>query len=113
MTIEHCGRSISATPFFIKTYDSQKVVVTPTPYGCVGKPVQFVVDASNSGEGNLEIAVNAKGLNVMTQVHPLGGAKFGVAFTPSEVCEHIVFVTFNEEPVCGKQLLGSLNFCPI
>lgn len=61
--------------------------MTPTPYGCVGKPLQFVVDAGNSGEGNLEIAVNAKGLNVMTQVQPMGGAKFGVAFTPNEVCE--------------------------
>ena len=49
MTIEHCGRSISATPFFIKTYDTQKVSVLPTQYGCVSKPVQFVVDASNSG----------------------------------------------------------------
>lgn len=102
MTIEHRGRSISPGPFFIKTYDSSKVVVTPTKFGCVGKAVQFIVDAGNSGEGNLEIAVNAKGINVMTQVHPMGGAKFGVSFTPSEVCDHTVFVTFNNEPVPGK-----------
>lgn len=102
MTIEHRGRSISATPFFIKTYDASKVIVTSANYGCVGKPVQFIVDAGTSGEGNLEISVNAKGLNVMTQVHPMGGAKFGVTFTPNEVCEHIVYVTFNNEPVPGK-----------
>lgn len=71
MTIEHRGRSITANPVFIKTYDSQKVLVTPAFSGFVGKSVQFVVDASSSGEGNLEIAVNAKGLNVMTQVHPV------------------------------------------
>lgn len=72
MTIEHRGRSITANPIFIKTYDSQRVQVTPAFTGCVGKSVQFIVDAGSSGEGNLEIAVNARGLNVMTQVHPLG-----------------------------------------
>lgn len=102
MIIEHRGQSISSGQFFIKTYDSSKVIVTPAKYGCVGKAVQFIVDAGNSGEGNLEIAVNAKGINVMTQVHPMGGAKFGVSFTPSEVCDHTVFVTFNNEPVPGK-----------
>lgn len=71
MTIEHRGRSITANPVFIKTYDSQKVQVTPAYSGFVGKSVQFIVDAGSSGEGNLEIAVNAKGLNVMTQVHPV------------------------------------------
>ena len=102
MTIEYKGRSITSNPLFIKTYDSQKVTVTPATFGYVGKAVQFIVDASSSGEGNLEIAVNAKGINVMTQVHPMGGAKFGVSFTPSEVCDHVVFVTFNNEPVPGK-----------
>jgi filamin len=102
MTIEYKGRSITSNPLFIKTYDSQKVLVTPATFGYVGKSMQFVVDASSSGEGNLEIAVNAKGINVMTQVHPMGGAKFGVSFTPSEVCDHVVFVTFNNEPVPGK-----------
>lgn len=31
----------------------------------------------------------------------MGGAKFGVSFIPSEVCDHVVFVTFNTEPVPG------------
>jgi filamin len=76
MTIEHRGRSITANPVFIKTYDSQKVLVTPAFSGFVGKSVQFVVDAGSSGEGNLEISVNAKGLNVMTQVHPVRNLSF-------------------------------------
>ena len=108
MTIEHRGRSITTSPIFIKTYDSQKVIVTPVSQGYVGKSVQFVVDAGSSGEGNLEIAVNAKGLNVMTQVHPMGGAKFGVSFVPSEVCDHVVFVTFNTEPVPGSPFTVSV-----
>lgn len=112
MTIEHRGRSITAAPLFIKTYDSQKVSVTPTNFGHVGRPVQFVVDAGSSGEGNLEIAVNAKGINVMTQVHPMGGARFGVSFTPTEVCDHVVFVTFNNEPVPGESCFGILFLSP-
>ncbi len=99
--IEHCGRSISTSPLVVKSYDSKKVLVTPVSSGSIGKPVQFIVDASNSGEGNLEIAVNAKGENIVTQVHPMGGAKFGVSFVPNENADHIVSITFNGQPVTG------------
>lgn len=36
----------------------------------VGVPVQLAVDAAQAGEGNLEITVAARGLNIPTQVHP-------------------------------------------
>jgi hypothetical protein len=101
MTIEHANRSISASPFVVKTYDSSKVVVTSTSFGCVGKPIEFIVDASNSGEGNLEISVTTKGKNIQTQVQPLGGAKFRVIFTPADISDHIVAINFNNEPVLG------------
>ena len=101
MTIDYFNRSISASPFLIKTYDASKVIVISTPFGSVGKPVEFIVDASNSGEGNLEISVTTKGKNIQTQVQPLGGAKFRVIFIPADISDHIVAISFNNEPVSG------------
>jgi filamin len=99
--IEHCGRVVSASPLVVKAYDSKKVSVTSVSSGSIGKPVQFIVDASNSGEGNLEIAVNARGDNVVTQVHPMGGAKFGVSFVPNDNVDHQISITFNGHSVLG------------
>ena len=101
ISIEHCGRAINASPLVVKSYDSKKVSVTPVSSGSIGKPVQFIVDASNSGEGNLEIAVNARGDNIVTQVHPMGGAKFGVSFIPNDNVDHLISITFNGQSVLG------------
>lgn len=51
--------------------------------------------------GNLEISVLCNEKNVPTQVQPMGGAKFGVSFTPSQPSDHIVSITFNNIPVNG------------
>lgn len=61
----------------------------------------FVVDASQAGEGNLEITINAHGTNIPTQVHPQKNAKFTVSFVPIEPTDHIVSIQFNKEPVPG------------
>lgn len=76
--------------------------------GTVGRPVTFSVDASEAGEGNLEITISARGLNIPTQVHPQGNARFAVSFVPAEACDHVVNVAFNKRPVsCYKG-----DFCP-
>lgn len=67
--------------------------------GTVGRPVTFSVDASEAGEGNLEITISARGLNIPTQVHPQGNARFAVSFVPAEACDHVVNVAFNKRPV--------------
>ena len=67
------------------------------------------MDASEAGEGNLEILVQSAaegggGASVPTQVRPLdaaGEAVFAVDFTPRERADHIVRVTFNDEDVPG------------
>ena len=75
------------------------------------------VDASEAGEGNLEIHVQSAedGASVPTQVRPMGRprqqqqqeeaaaeAVFEVDFTPRERSDHIVRVTFNDEDVPGN-----------
>ena len=63
-----------------------------------------LVDASQAGEGNLEILVTAgPGNNIPTRVEPLGGARFNVTFSPRTADTHSVVVTFNDEPVRGTK----------
>lgn len=61
----------------------------------------FVVDASEAGEGNLEITISARGANIPTQVHPQGNAKFAVSFLPLQPTDHVITIHFNKEPVPG------------
>jgi filamin len=70
------------------------------------------VDASQAGEGNLEITIGAKGRNVPTQVHPQGGARFAVSFVPLEPVDHTVTVTFNKEPVEGSPYTATVSADP-
>jgi len=60
-----------------------------------------VVDASQAGEGNLEITISARGRNIPTKVHPQGSARFAVSFCPLEAIDHLITITFNKEPVLG------------
>jgi len=61
-----------------------------------------VVDAGEAGEGNLEILVSAANTNIPTRVEPLGNARFGVSFVPKQPTDHLIYVTFNDEPVPGS-----------
>lgn len=108
-----------------KAYDSSKVLVGHVPKGHVGNTFQFTgttikfnmlstvfyinivmlyfkVDASEAGEGNLEITISARGANIPTQVHPQGNAKFAVSFLPLQPTDHVITIHFNKEPVPGK-----------
>lgn len=62
--------SFQGTPFTCKVYDGKLVSVSGGSSARVGVPVQLAVDAAQAGEGNLEITVAARGLNIPTQVHP-------------------------------------------
>lgn len=61
------------------------------------------VDASQAGEGNLEITISARGHNIPTQVHPQGNARFAVSFVPIESTDHVISINFNKESVPGKE----------
>ena len=63
------------------------------------------MDASQAGEGNLEITISARGRNIPTKVHPQGSARFAVSFCPLEAIDHLITITFNKEPVLGMILL--------
>ncbi|XP_017783791.1 PREDICTED: filamin-A-like isoform X1 [Nicrophorus vespilloides] len=105
INVDYNGRPVQGTPFIAKAFDSTRVTVGHVARGTVGRPVTFSVDASEAGEGNLEITISARGLNIPTQVHPQGNAKFAVSFVPAEACDHVVNVAFNKRPVVGCPLI--------
>ncbi|XP_076311299.1 filamin-B-like isoform X3 [Tachypleus tridentatus] len=100
--VEYAGSIIPNSPHMVKAYDAEKVEVSDIPHKTICKTVQFTVDASQAGEGNLEIKVIAKGRKIQTQVHPLDSAKFAVSFVPTDPVEHVVNVSFNKESVPGS-----------
>ncbi|CAG9825270.1 unnamed protein product [Phaedon cochleariae] len=107
--VDYNGRPVQGTPFVAKAFDSGKVTVGSVARGTVGRAVTFSVDASEAGEGNLEITISARGLNIPTQVHPQGNARFAVSFVPAEACDHVVNVAFNKRPVVGCPLIVSVG----
>ncbi|CAH0406004.1 unnamed protein product [Chilo suppressalis] len=105
LTAHYNNQPVPGTPFTCKAYDGKLVSVTGGSSARVGVPVQLAVDAAQAGEGNLEITVAARGLNIPTQVHPQGNARFNVSFTPTEACDHVVNVSFNKMRVPGCPLI--------
>ncbi|XP_023727803.1 filamin-C isoform X3 [Cryptotermes secundus] len=109
ITVEYNGHPVSGTPFVAKAYDAKRVFVGPLPKGSVGKTLQFMVDASQAGEGNLEITISARGHNIPTQVHPQGNARFAVSFVPIESTDHVISINFNKESVPGSPFLARVQ----
>ncbi|KDR11639.1 Filamin-A [Zootermopsis nevadensis] len=109
ITVEYNGHPVSGTPFIAKAYDAKRVFVGPLPKGSVGKTLQFMVDASQAGEGNLEITISARGHNIPTQVHPQGNARFAVSFVPIEPTDHVISINFNKESVPGSPFLARVQ----
>ena len=60
------------------------------------------MDASKSGEGQLEISINDG--DVPNAVQVLGGGKCLVTYTPELPLTHEIEVTFNGEQINGKLL---------
>ena len=63
--VEFNDVSVNGTPFLAKAFDVQKIQIGHVNNGVVGAPVTFSVDASESGEGNLEITISSRGMFFM------------------------------------------------
>ena len=62
----------------------------------------YLVDATDSGSGNLEIAISKDGRNIPNQVSNEGGARFRIKFLPNQPAIHHVQIKFNGIEVPGK-----------
>lgn len=93
---------VEGSPFLLKAYSAEKVIVTDIRSGTVGKSVSFGINASQAGAGNLEIIVAVAGKNVPNFVQSEGNARFKVNFKPTEAAPHSLSVRFNGHPVPGS-----------
>jgi filamin len=96
------GGHVEGSPFLLKAYSAEKVIVADIKSGTVGKSVSFSINASQAGAGNLEIIVAVGGKNVPNFVTSEGNARFKVNFKPTEAAKHSLSVRFNGLPVPGS-----------
>lgn len=96
------GGHVEGSPFLLKAYSAEKVIVTDIRSGVVGKSVSFGINASQAGAGNLEIIVAVNGKNVPNFVQSEGNARFKVNFKPTEAAVHSLSVRFNGHAVPGS-----------
>lgn len=86
--------------FQAKAYDLSKVFINSSSSRCrLNESYEFGVDASEAGEGQLEIAVNEG--EIPNQVQVLDNGKCIVNFVPEEPVPHIVDIKFNGHNVNG------------
>lgn len=86
--------------FQAKAYDLSKVFINGSSGKCrVNESYEFGVDASEAGEGQLEIAVNEG--EIPNQVQVLDNGKCIVNFVPEEAVPHVVDIKFNGHNVIG------------
>ncbi|XP_023314002.1 filamin-A isoform X2 [Trichogramma pretiosum] len=94
------GKHVTGSPFRSQAYNAQAIVVGDIPDGVINEPVEFEIDGSDAGSGNLEILVN--GGHVTSFVTTLGNQRFLASFVPHEAVSHLVEMTFNGEAVPGS-----------
>ncbi|XP_022709435.1 filamin-A-like isoform X1 [Varroa jacobsoni] len=109
ISVDYSGSSVQGSPCSVKCFDPRLVAVEGVQSVNKGETVQFIVDASSSGEGNLEITVSSGSQNVSTQVQPLGGARFAVCFVPQSDALHSVSIDFNGRAVPGSPFPVTVN----
>lgn len=107
------GGHVEGSPFLLKAYSAEKVIVTDIKSGTVGKSVSFSINASQAGAGNLEIIVAVGGKNVPNFVTSEGNARFKVNFKPTEAAKHSLSVRFNGHPVPGSPFSCAIAPQPI
>lgn len=104
---------VEGSPFLLKAYSAEKVIVTDIRPGTVGKSVSFGINASQAGAGNLEIIVAVGGKNVPNFVQSEGNARFKVNFKPTEAATHSLSVRFNGHPVPGSPFSCTVSPAPV
>ena len=94
------NQHVAGSPYTCNVYDARKVsvsgLVAKQP---VGKPLTFTVDASQAGEGTLELVVTTARASVRAEVQARSRGLYDVTFVPSEATPHFVNITFNEQDI--------------
>merc|ERR1719232_2044954 len=94
------GQPVMGSPFTCNVYDVGKVIVSGIDdEHIVGEAVTFTVDASQAGEGTLELVVTTGKSSVRAEVAARSRGLYEVTFVPQEPIPHFVNITFNDEGI--------------
>ncbi|CAF0909290.1 unnamed protein product [Brachionus calyciflorus] len=99
ISVSYHDNIVKGTPVKVRTFDPKRVQVYNIQDGLVFKQNAFCVDASQAGEGSLEIGISCNGQYIPNQVKPIGNSKFEVHFLPQEAVIHYANISFNSIPV--------------
>ena len=99
LEIDYAGVAIAGSPFEVKVYDSSRINVSEVKGWEVNKECSLTIDASNAGEGQLEIAVNDG--QIKNHVRQLKVGQYVVSFVPTKQDNYVIDIKFNHDPVPG------------
>ncbi|XP_063426626.1 filamin-C-like isoform X2 [Mytilus trossulus] len=95
--IKYGDSEIEGSPFTAKAYDTHAIRVSRFGDTLVGKSVDFTIDVTSAGEGQLEIMVNNGNLPNTVEMENAGVYK--IAFIPEQAGKQYVDINFNREPL--------------
>ena len=95
--IKYGDSEIEGSPFTAKAYDTHAIRVSKFGDSLIGKPVEFTIDVTRAGEGQLEIMVNNGNLPNTVEMESAGVYK--IAFVPEQAGKQYVDINFNKEPL--------------
>ncbi|KPM09408.1 filamin-A-like protein 2 [Sarcoptes scabiei] len=96
------GTPLNGSPFISNVYDVEKIKIGQLRKGFAGKPYTFLVDASQAGEGTLELIISTKTDSVKAEVLMESRGLYSVTFLPQECSTHYLNMSFNDEDVPGS-----------
>jgi len=104
VAVEIDGHPVKGSPFYCNVYNVNNIKVTGLGPAKVGKPVTFSVDATEAGEGTLELVISTQTTTVKAEVNAMSRGLYDVTFVPHLLQPHFVNITFNEQDVPGSPL---------
>ncbi|XP_021372146.1 filamin-A-like [Mizuhopecten yessoensis] len=95
----HLGDS----PYKVKVFDPRKVKAIDIQKKCyTGNTCTFQVDATEAGDGILEVVILCEGKTIPHRLTSLDNGFYEVSFTGEEPQRHRIHITLNEELVKGS-----------
>ncbi|CAH1244645.1 FLNA [Branchiostoma lanceolatum] len=106
----YAGYPINGSPFQPVAYDASAVRVSEIPDGRVGQKIDFNIDTSRAGKGDLDVGVNVNNRNVPFEMDS-GRQRdvFEVSFLAQEAGTHRIPISFNGDPVQGSPFRSEIK----
>ena len=99
----HGDELVNGSPFKVNIFDVNQILVSNIETGVVGHPVNFDIDASAAGVGQLEIVIQDG--RIPCDAVPRGAFHFDASFLPNEPGRYAIDIKFNGASVPGPSPL--------